>query len=149
MSDNTVTYFKALKARSVAVMGANRKDIFYNDKVTEVSDPDDIYIYRKKIHVIYECDKESNPLKATNIVQGRGGVGVVQRPPPQSRQTYQGFDAAKRRQILAEASMNKQKKDDEQNEKTENEKASIEDELNQKKLLVTLDKRWRLYVVHP
>jgi len=126
--DSQVVYFKSIKSRSVAIMGANNKAIFYKEKVTGISDPDDIYIYRKKDTLLIETDADGVPIKLEpGMVLGRDGIRV--RPAPLSHSVYQGFEGAKRRQLQAEENMNRQDTETEKNN-VDDGKADLDEELS-------------------
>jgi len=128
------TYFQAHKARSVAVLGANNPKLFFKDKPTLVENEDDIFIFRRKTDVIFECNENSRPI--ANEVTGQDapviGPGA---PVPLSRSTYQGHEGAKRKQLMAEQSINEQemenKKAEEAKKTGTKKKKDIETELSE------------------
>jgi len=128
------TYFQAHKARSVAVLGANNPKLFFKDKPTLVENEDDIFIFRRKTDVIFECNENSRPI--ANEVTGQDapviGPGA---PVPLSRSTYQGHEGAKRKQLMAEQSINEQEIENEKARKSKKTKAKkkkdIETELSE------------------
>lgn len=123
-------YFKSVKAKSVAIMGGNNKHIFYLEKPTKVTDPGDIYIFRKKAEKVIETDEYGQPLdpNANDYIQTEQGV-VRRRSAPRSHITYGGLQTAKRKQLEAEQRM-KAKEVEKPSEEDEEEKQSIDDELS-------------------
>ena len=130
MSDE-VTYFKTISARSVAIMGANNRVVFYLDKPIKVTDKGDIYIFRKKSEKLIETNEYGVPLNpnANDYVQTEQGV-VRRRSAPRSFSTYGGHEAAKRKQLEAEAEINREETDKRNEESSEQEKPDIDTELS-------------------
>lgn len=125
MSDK-FAYFKTIKARSVAIMGANNRVIFYLDRPIKVTDDGDIYIFRKKSEKLIETNEYGVPLNpdANDYVQTEQGV-VRRRSAPLSHSTFGGNEAAKRKQLEAEAEINRKETD-----RSEEEKPDIDTELS-------------------
>lgn len=125
-------YFKSVKARSVAIMGGNNKHIFYIDKPTKVTDPGDIYIFRKKAEKVIETDQYGQPLdpNANDYVQTEQGVVRRRSAPPRSHITYGGLDSAKRKQLESEQRMKAKEAEESSDENDNPEKQSIDDELS-------------------
>lgn len=124
-------YFKSVKAKSVAIMGGNNKHIFYLEKPTKVTDPGDIYIFRKKAEKVIETDEYGQPLdpNANDYIQTEQGV-VRRRSAPRSHITYGGLQTAKRKQVEAEQRMRAREAEKSSSEDDEQEKQSIDDELS-------------------
>lgn len=139
------TYFRSIKAISVGVMGSNERKLFFRDKSTLVEDEGDIYIFRKKNNVIYECLEDGTQIIAGQPQPGQGAPGQLGAPTPISRSVYQGHDAQKRKQIQYENEQRRQERDkedsktDESEEETKSKKKSIEDELSEEDDLSILD----------
>ncbi len=133
MSDK-FAYFKSVKAKSVAIMGGNNKHVFYLEKPTKVTDPGDIYIFRKKTEKVIETDQYGQPLdpNANDFVQTEQGVVRRRSAPPRSHITYNALDTAKRKQLEAEQRMKAQEteKSSKEEDDDEPEKQSIDDELS-------------------
>lgn len=125
-------YFKSVKAKSVAIMGANNKHIFYLQKPTKVTDPGDIYIFRKKTEKVIETDQYGQPLdpNANDYVQTEQGVVRRRSAPPRSHIVYGALDTAKRNQLQAEQRMKAKETEKSSEDDDEPEKQSIDDELS-------------------
>ena len=142
-------YFRSIKALSVGVMGSNERKLFFRDKSTLIEDEGDIYIFRRKNNVIYECDENGSPIIAGQLQPGVGVPGQPGAPTPLSRSVYQGYDAGKKRQIEYENAKRREEdeiakaKSESESEDNKSKKKSIEDELSEEDDLSVLDEDFR------